>query len=286
MPNGANFVDLHVYVGGAAALGPARHPLRLRLRRPDAGLPAAVHLSAVRGRACSIRCTCCRSAWSRWLAARHHRRALRRGAGQPALLPAIVGGAAGASRCCGPRSASGSNRCAAPSTTARSTCCWCLPCCTPSTARDGGCRVCWSGLAAGVKLTPAVGGLYFVGARRWAAAVFSAVVFVATIVCRLLVRRRPGPLLLHRTARRRRAGSARSGRRSTSPGAAGSRASSATTPATARSCWSRIAVTAVLALLAWRARRRRRRPARPPSSSCSCSACCCRRSRGPITGCG
>jgi alpha-1,2-mannosyltransferase len=37
------------------------------------------------------------------------------------------------------------------------------------------------GLAAGVKLTPAVAGLYFLGARRWGAAVFSAVVFLATV---------------------------------------------------------------------------------------------------------
>jgi len=37
------------------------------------------------------------------------------------------------------------------------------------------------GTAAGVKLTPAVTGLYFLGARRWGAAVFSAVVFLATI---------------------------------------------------------------------------------------------------------
>ena len=37
------------------------------------------------------------------------------------------------------------------------------------------------GLAAGVKLTPAVTGLYFLGMRRWAAAVFSAVVFLATV---------------------------------------------------------------------------------------------------------
>src|SRR6185369_12256232 len=37
------------------------------------------------------------------------------------------------------------------------------------------------GLAAGVKLTPAVSGLYFVGARRWAAVVFSAVVFLGTV---------------------------------------------------------------------------------------------------------
>ena len=43
------------------------------------------------------------------------------------------------------------------------------------------------GLAAGVKLTPAITGLYFVGMRRWAAAVFSAVVFVGTIALSYLV---------------------------------------------------------------------------------------------------
>jgi alpha-1,2-mannosyltransferase len=43
------------------------------------------------------------------------------------------------------------------------------------------------GLAAGVKLTPAVSGLYFVGARRWAAVVFSAVVFFATVGISALV---------------------------------------------------------------------------------------------------
>lgn len=37
------------------------------------------------------------------------------------------------------------------------------------------------GLGAGVKLTPAITGLYFVGVRRWGAAVFSAVVFFATV---------------------------------------------------------------------------------------------------------
>lgn len=37
------------------------------------------------------------------------------------------------------------------------------------------------GLAAGVKLTPAVSGLYFLGARRWATVVFSAAVFFATV---------------------------------------------------------------------------------------------------------
>lgn len=37
------------------------------------------------------------------------------------------------------------------------------------------------GLAAGIKLTPAVAGLYFVGVRRWATAVFSAVVFFGAV---------------------------------------------------------------------------------------------------------
>jgi alpha-1,2-mannosyltransferase len=43
------------------------------------------------------------------------------------------------------------------------------------------------GLAAGVKLTPAVSGLYFVGTRRWGAAVFSAVVFAGTVALSALV---------------------------------------------------------------------------------------------------
>ncbi|OBG16556.1 alpha-(1-2)-phosphatidylinositol mannosyltransferase [Mycolicibacterium celeriflavum] len=43
------------------------------------------------------------------------------------------------------------------------------------------------GLAAGVKLTPAISGLYFVGARRWGAAAFSAVVFFATVGVSALV---------------------------------------------------------------------------------------------------
>ncbi|UUO02917.1 mannosyltransferase [Mycolicibacterium novocastrense] len=37
------------------------------------------------------------------------------------------------------------------------------------------------GVAAGLKLTPAVSGLYFLGARRWATVVFSAVVFLASV---------------------------------------------------------------------------------------------------------
>lgn len=43
------------------------------------------------------------------------------------------------------------------------------------------------GLAAGMKLTPAVGGLYFAGARRWKAVVLSAVVFAGTVALSLAV---------------------------------------------------------------------------------------------------
>lgn len=43
------------------------------------------------------------------------------------------------------------------------------------------------GLAAGVKLTPAITGLYFVATKRWKAAAFSAVTFAATVVVSYLV---------------------------------------------------------------------------------------------------
>jgi alpha-1,2-mannosyltransferase len=43
------------------------------------------------------------------------------------------------------------------------------------------------GLAAGVKLTPAVSVLYFVGARRWRAAVFSAVALFGTVAVSALI---------------------------------------------------------------------------------------------------
>lgn len=43
------------------------------------------------------------------------------------------------------------------------------------------------GVAAGMKLTPAITGLYFLGVRRWAAAVFSAVVFFGTVAVSALV---------------------------------------------------------------------------------------------------
>lgn len=43
------------------------------------------------------------------------------------------------------------------------------------------------GVAAGIKLTPAIAGLYLAGMRRWAAAVFSAVVFAATVALSIAV---------------------------------------------------------------------------------------------------
>ena len=43
------------------------------------------------------------------------------------------------------------------------------------------------GLAAGVKLTPAVSGLYFLGMRRWRTAAFSAVVFAGTVAVSIAV---------------------------------------------------------------------------------------------------
>ena len=41
------------------------------------------------------------------------------------------------------------------------------------------------GLAAGVKLTPAITGLYFLGIRRWGTAAFAAIVFAGTVALAL-----------------------------------------------------------------------------------------------------
>lgn len=43
------------------------------------------------------------------------------------------------------------------------------------------------GVAAGIKLTPAIAGVYLAGMRRWAAAAFSAVVFAATVALSIAV---------------------------------------------------------------------------------------------------
>lgn len=55
----------------------------------------------------------------------------------------------------------------------------------------------WSGLlvglAAGVKLTPAVTGLYFLGVRRWGVAICAAITFVGTVLVSWLVLRDQAP---------------------------------------------------------------------------------------------
>jgi alpha-1,2-mannosyltransferase len=43
------------------------------------------------------------------------------------------------------------------------------------------------GVAAGIKLTPAISGVYFLGVRRWGTALFAAVVFVSTVAISALV---------------------------------------------------------------------------------------------------
>jgi alpha-1,2-mannosyltransferase len=128
------------------------------------------------------------------------------------------------------------------------------------------------GLAAGVKLTPAVSGLYFVGARRWGAAVFSAVVFFGTIAVSAIV---VGDQTRYYFTQHR----------STSRGAAASRGFSGTTRATDRWCWQ--ASRSPRCWPRWRGARSAARPiGSAPSSSSNCSVYCCRRSRGHITGYG
>ena len=140
------------------------------------------------------------------------------------------------------------------------------------------------GLAAGVKLTPAVGGLYFVGARRWAAVVFSAVVFLATIGrVRLVVGDQTRYYFTELLGDAGRVGPIGTPFNQSWRGGIsrilGHDAGYGPIVVVA------IVVTAVLAVLAWR------RWAAPttgsaPSSSCSCSGCCSHRFRGRITGCG
>ena len=164
VPNGANFVDLHVYVGGAGTLDQpgALYDYVYADQTPDFPLPftyppfAAVVFYPLHLLPFGL----VAFAWQLGIIAALY--------GVVRVSQRLLGPAATVeSRCCGPPSASGSNRCAARSTTDRSTCCWCWRCCTRCTARGGGCRGLLVGLAAGVKLTPAVSGLYFVGARRW-----------------------------------------------------------------------------------------------------------------------
>ena len=113
------------------------------------------------------------------------------------------------------------------------------------------------GLAAGVKLTPAVSGLYFVGVAAVGDRGVLGGGVLRTVGVSRVGGRRPDPLLLHRIARRRRPGGA--DRHLVQPVVArrisrilGHDAGYGPLVVAA------IAVTAVLAILAWRARGRRR----------------------------
>ncbi len=122
-PNGANFVDLHVYLGGAAAID---HPGTLYSyvyadQTPDFPLPftyppfAAVVFYPLHLLPFGLVAFCWQIAT---MAALY---------GVVRISQRLIGVAAPAtataSRCCGRRSPSGSSRCAARSTTGRSMCC-------------------------------------------------------------------------------------------------------------------------------------------------------------------
>lgn len=186
-PNGANFVDLHVYLGGSAAID---HPGSLYSyvyadQTPDFPLPftyppfAAVvfyplHLVPF-GLVAFL--------WQIATMAALY--------GAIRLSQRLIGGAAG-----------GTGRRVAMSWTAVGI--WIEP--LRSTFDYGQVNVLlmtavlWAvcstrwwlsgllvGVAAGIKLTPAISGVYLAGARRWGAAAFSAVVFLATIGISVLV---------------------------------------------------------------------------------------------------
>jgi alpha-1,2-mannosyltransferase len=183
VPNGANLVDLHVYVNGAATIGtPSRlYDYVYAAQTPDFPLPftyppfAAIMFYPLHLLPFGLVAFC----WQLGIIAalywvvRVSQRLLGRGGHREAMLWTAVG-------------------------------IWLEP--LRGTFNYGQinvllvlavlCAVCSTGwwlsgllvgLAAGVKLTPAVSGLYFVGVRRWATAVFAAVVFFATVGASLLV---------------------------------------------------------------------------------------------------
>ena len=187
VPNGANFVDLHVYLGGAAALD---HPGTLydyvyADQTPDFPLPftyppfAAVLFYPLHLLPFGL----VAPAW------------------QLGIVAALYGVVRISQRLLSDRNQPGDRRVAMLWTAVGI---WIEP--LRSTFDYGQvnvllvlavlCAVCstrwWLsgllvGLAAGVKLTPAVSGLYFLGARRWGAVVFSAVVFLLTVGVSALV---------------------------------------------------------------------------------------------------
>ena len=190
LPNGANFVDLHVYIGGAAALD---HPGTLYSyvyaeQTPDFPLPftyppfAALVFYPLHLLPFGVVAFC----WQVGIVAALY--------GVVRVSQRLLGVAAGESSFAAP-SADGGYRTAMLWTAAAI---WIEP--LRSTFDYGQVNVIlvlgvlyaayssrwWLsgllvGVSAGVKLTPAVTGLYFLGMRRWGAVIFSAVVFLATV---------------------------------------------------------------------------------------------------------
>jgi alpha-1,2-mannosyltransferase len=183
VPNGANFVDLHVYLGGAAALDApgTLYSYVYADQTPDFPLPftyppfAALVFYPLSLLPFGLVALC----WQL----------------------GIVGALYGVVRCCQRLLGAGGHRTAMLWTAVAI---WTEP--LRSTFDYGQVNVIlvlavlWAaysnrwwvsgllvGLAAGVKLTPAITGLYFVGVRRWGAAVFAAVVFAATVALSIVM---------------------------------------------------------------------------------------------------
>ena len=183
VPNGANFVDLHVYVGGAATLGTghALYGFTYADQTPDFPLPftyppfAAVVFYPLHLLPFGL----VSFAWTVGIMAslygvvRVSQRLLGRGSHRAAMCWTAVGiwieplrstldyGQINVLLCLAVLYAVYSTR-------------WWL----------SGLLV---GVAAGIKLTPAISGVYFLGVRRWGTALFAAVVFVATVTISALV---------------------------------------------------------------------------------------------------
>jgi alpha-1,2-mannosyltransferase len=183
VPNGANFVDLHVYVGGAATIGTGRslYDFTYADQTPDFPLPftyppfAAVVFYPLH----LLPFWLVAFAWTVGIMAalygvvRISQRLLGRGSHYAAMCWTAVGiwieplrstldyGQINVLLCLAVLYAVYSTR-------------WWL----------SGLLV---GLAAGIKLTPAISGLYFVGVKRWGTALFAAVVFAGSVLISVLV---------------------------------------------------------------------------------------------------
>jgi alpha-1,2-mannosyltransferase len=187
VPNGANFVDLHVYLGGAAALDEpgALYSYVYADQTPDFPLPftyppfAALVLYPLSKLPFGLVAL----GW------------------QLGIVAALYGVVRVSQRLIGPEHAAAGQRTAMLWTAVAI---WTEP--LRSTFDYGQINVVlvlavlWAaystrwwvsgllvGVAAGIKLTPAIAGVYLAGMRRWAAAAFSAVVFAATVALSIAV---------------------------------------------------------------------------------------------------